>query len=72
MLSIIIPTKNEGCNISACINAVVWAQEKGSAEVIVVDNHSTDNTVAIARSLGVRVVPFGNERSFQRNRGGHG
>jgi glycosyltransferase involved in cell wall biosynthesis len=70
MLSIIIPTKNEGRNIADCIKAVAWAQQAGNAEIIVVDNFSTDSTAAIAADLGARVVQFGSERSFQRNRGG--
>ena len=46
-----------------------WAMEQGVIEIIVVDNFSTDDTAAIAKSAGVKVVSIGPERSAQRNRG---
>jgi glycosyltransferase involved in cell wall biosynthesis len=45
-LSVIIITKNEGLNIRACLESVVWADE-----IIVVDSGSTDDTVAICREF---------------------
>ncbi len=61
----VIMTKNEEAVISRCIRSVLWADE-----VLVIDSGSTDNTVAIAKSLGAVVY----EQAWlgfsgQRNRG---
>ena len=50
-VSVLIPTKDETRNIKACIKSLEWADE-----IIVYDSYSTDDTVDIAQSLGVRVV----------------
>jgi len=64
-LSILILTFNEELNIGACLDSVSW-----SDDVLVLDSGSTDNTVAIARERGIRVVqrPFDNYAA-QRNFG---
>ncbi|MDO8989257.1 MAG: glycosyltransferase family 2 protein [Sideroxyarcus sp.] len=49
-LSVILITKNEAANIRECLQSVEWADE-----IIVVDSGSTDDTVAIARAMGVKV-----------------
>ncbi len=49
-LSVVVITKNEASRISDCLKSVDWADE-----VIVLDDESTDNTVALARSLGASV-----------------
>ena len=67
ILSVVITTKNEALNIANAINA--FAQFRDVAEVIVVDNASTDDTKAIAASLGAKVLDKGPERSAQRNLG---
>ncbi len=55
-LSLVIPAYNEEHHIEACLKAVN-AQTVKPHEAIVVDNNSTDNTVAIAKRFpGVRVV----------------
>lgn len=53
--SIIIPAKNEEHNIKNCLGSI-FAIDYNPAqyEVIVVDNGSTDQTVAIAKELGAR------------------
>ncbi|HLH56611.1 MAG TPA: glycosyltransferase family 2 protein [Verrucomicrobiae bacterium] len=53
MLSVLIPTLNEQENIAQCIQSVHWA-----GEIVVVDSGSTDDTVAIAQSLGATVENF--------------
>lgn len=69
ILTIIITTKNEAGNIGECINVMKWVLASGEAEIVVVDNHSTDKTADIARGLGIKVILCGPERSAQRNRG---
>ena len=49
-LSVTIITLNEAAHIAAAIGSVSWADE-----IIVVDSHSSDDTVAIARPLATRV-----------------
>ena len=50
-LSVVILTKNETGRIRECLQSVSWAAER-----LVVDDESTDDTVAIAQSLGARVL----------------
>jgi len=66
MVSVIILTKNEEKNIGACLDSVSWCDEK-----IVIDDHSNDKTVEIAREKGARVYPRLLENDFadQRNFG---
>ena len=52
--SIVIPAFNEEKHIAHCIEAV--KQQVPSAEIIMVDGMSTDNTVAIAKKLGAKVL----------------
>jgi glycosyltransferase involved in cell wall biosynthesis len=52
-VSVLVPVKNEADNLVRCLPALAWADE-----VFVVDSQSTDSTVAIAESLGARVVQF--------------
>lgn len=52
-VSVIVPVKNEAANLRRCLPALGWADE-----VFVVDSHSTDDTVAVAESMGATVVPF--------------
>lgn len=51
-LTVIIHTKNEEQNIAACIASC----NKIASEVLVVDMHSTDATIYIAKKMGARVV----------------
>ena len=50
-VTVTIITKNEADHIAAAIDSAAWADE-----IVVVDSHSTDETVAIARAKGVRVA----------------
>ena len=51
-ITVIIPARNEEHNIASCLHAVLAQQYPAHLlEVIVVDDHSEDNTVAVARSF---------------------
>lgn len=50
-ITAIIPTFNEEANIGAAIDSVLFADE-----IIVVDSFSTDKTVEIAHSFGVKLL----------------
>lgn len=55
---VLIPAYNEAANIVAVVQQV--RQQLPAADVVVVDDGSTDNTAALARTAGARVVslPF--------------
>lgn len=50
-VSVTIITKNEAADIGAAIASASWADE-----VVVVDSHSTDDTVAVATAANARVI----------------
>ncbi|MGH9140352.1 MAG: glycosyltransferase family 2 protein [Vicinamibacterales bacterium] len=50
-LSVTVVAKNEAGDLGAALTSVAWADE-----IVVVDSHSTDETVAIARQHTDRVV----------------
>lgn len=62
MVSILILTLNEEKNIARCLESVSWADD-----IVVLDSHSTDRTVEIARQYGARVFyrPFDNWSAHQ-------
>ena len=54
---IIIPTKNEGDVLKNCLNSIQNVDyPKDKIGVIIVDGHSQDNTVEIAKKYGCKVV----------------
>src|SRR5271165_2313254 len=54
-ISVIVPSRNEEACLADCLRTLV-GQEGPSYEIIVVDDHSTDGTRAIAESFPVRVI----------------
>ena len=68
LVSVIVSTKNEERNISACLESVVQ-QSTPPLEIIVVDNFSEDKTTEIAQEYGAKIFQQGPERSAQRNYG---
>ena len=59
-LSVIVPARDEAANIARCVTSIV-ASTYPTLEIIVVDDHSADDTARIAREAGagdprVRVV----------------
>lgn len=65
-ISIIIPAINEAGNIKEAIATIELSK---NIEVIVVDGGSQDDTVAIAQSLGVKVISSSPGRAAQMNAG---
>jgi chlorobactene glucosyltransferase len=57
-VSVVVPARNEAANLRRLLPTLV-AQGDAVAEVIVVDDGSTDATVAVARHHGARVVTAG-------------
>jgi glycosyltransferase involved in cell wall biosynthesis len=58
-ISIIVPARNEEASLTACLQSLV-TQSGVASEIIVIDDHSTDRTRAIAESFpGVRVLEAG-------------
>jgi dolichol-phosphate mannosyltransferase len=53
-VTVVVPARDEELRIRPCLERL--RQDPTITEVIVVDDHSTDNTAALARSLGARVV----------------
>jgi glycosyltransferase involved in cell wall biosynthesis len=54
-ISVVIPAYNEGAYLEACLRSLMRQTEKPD-EIIVVDNNSTDATIAIAKKYPVRIV----------------
>lgn len=68
LVSVIIPTRNSEALLRTCLESVK-NQHYPHLEIIVVDNHSTDQTIAIAREYTPHVFTRGPERSAQVNYG---
>ena len=71
-LSCCIITKNEALRIGDCIRAVAGIAD----DIVVVDSGSTDETVAIAESLGARVIHhdwpgYGPQKRYAEDRARH-
>ncbi len=70
LVSVIITTKNEECNIENCLQSIKkQSYPQGEIEIIVVDNNSSDKTKEIAKKYSDKVFDRGPERSAQRNYG---
>jgi len=68
LVSVIIPTRNSAGTLKKCLQSIKNQTYK-NIEIIVVDNHSTDETKAIARRYTSKIYNKGPERSAQRNFG---
>ena len=58
-LAVIIPAHNEASRLGGCLNSIREALEYAEvtdAEVIVVDDHSTDETSDVARAHGALAI----------------
>lgn len=70
-ISLVVITRDEAANIARCLDSVPFAAEK-----LVVDSGSTDDTIAIARAHGARVLHqdwlgFGAQRNFASAQASH-
>jgi glycosyltransferase involved in cell wall biosynthesis len=70
-ITLVVMTRNEAANIARCLDSVPFVSEK-----LVVDCGSSDDTVAIAREHGARVVHqdwlgFGPQRNFASTQASH-
>ena len=54
-VSVVVPSLNDAAMLRECLRCLA-AQTRAPDEVIVVDNGSTDDTVAVATAAGARVV----------------
>ena len=52
-VSVIVPVRNEECNLRRCLESL-----QGVGEIYVIDSNSTDESTYIARSFNARVVQF--------------
>lgn len=68
LVSVVIPTKNSSKTLSQCLDSIK-NQSYENIEIIVVDNHSTDNTLEIAKTYTNNIYTFSPERSSQINYG---
>jgi len=70
MISVIIPAYNAAQTIGDCLRALAAQTAGAPAEIIVADDHSTDDTAACAAALGARVVRLARVgRAAARNAG---
>jgi glycosyltransferase involved in cell wall biosynthesis len=65
--NIVVPTRNSARTIERCLRSL--RAQTVPCNVTVVDNHSSDETVSIAKGIADVVIDGGPERSAQRNRG---
>jgi glycosyltransferase involved in cell wall biosynthesis len=56
-VSVIVPVHNGAATLGRCLRALVAACSSGLDEILIVDDRSTDGSVAIAESLGIAVLP---------------
>jgi GT2 family glycosyltransferase len=60
MLSFVVPVKNDARRLNRCLASILASG--GDHEIIVVDNGSTDESPAVARSAGARVLSLPGKR----------
>jgi len=63
-LSVVLATHNEASNLPRCLESIKDLAD----EIIVVDGQSTDETVAIAKKYGARVISTTNKLNFHINK----
>ena len=66
-VAVIVPTRNSAATLRVCLRSI--REQIHSCTLVVVDNGSTDTTMAIAHEFADIVLTCGPERSAQRNAG---
>jgi glycosyltransferase involved in cell wall biosynthesis len=67
--SFVVPTFNEGRYIERCIDSIRSNMANlGAYDLLIVDNGSTDDTLAIAERLGVRTMSVDNSKTISEVR----
>ena len=56
MISVVIPTLNEGEFLLECLKSLKGQDYKNRYEIILVDNGSTDDTKEIAEKFGIKII----------------
>ena len=63
-ITIIIPTLNEQANLPFCLNPIVnWAKK-----IVIIDSNSCDDTLEIAKAMGVEIMTFKYEGGWPKKR----
>lgn len=68
VVSVIVSTKNAARSLQSALISLKKQTYK-NIEIIVVDNHSSDQTISLAKKYTDKVYTYGPERSAQRNFG---
>jgi rSAM/selenodomain-associated transferase 2 len=68
-ISIIIPVLNEANNVLGAIDSALSDRRSNNNEIIVVDGGSTDQTIQVAQSRGVKIINSPAGRAQQMNLG---
>lgn len=55
-ISIVVPTLNEEKNIRTLLNGIKQEIKKYKYEILIIDGHSKDKTVKIAKSMGAKIL----------------
>lgn len=63
-ISVVLATHNESKNITRCLQSVT----QFAGEIIVVDGESTDDTAALAKAAGARIIKTTNKPNFHINK----
>ncbi len=66
-VTVVVPTRNSGRTLRSCLESL--RAQTYSCRTVVVDNHSSDSTLELARTWADHVLMGGPERSAQRNLG---
>ena len=55
LISIVIPTRNSANTLDSCLQSIV-NQTYPNTELVIVDSHSTDETIEIAREYSAKII----------------
>jgi Glycosyl transferase family 2 len=62
VLSFVVPVRNDAEHLRRCLESILAETREVAAEIIVVDNGSTDRSVEVAKAAGARII----ERPLER------